>query len=598
LYAGESCPMQHGGLRCPERGAEWQHPSFQEWDGLDGVEAEYAPGLRDCFADACLEGEEEQLADLLRLRSAFIASQRNVRCEVEAEVRKFAECPWDVNSALGQYTDILSADGRRPISPLAALPSAPSSPASSAAATSPSPSPRARAPPWDPKELRPPQPFRGANSAPESPAGVAPNSTFRRPLPARSSSSRAGGGVSEVSTSASSVGSSPVKPRCKQDYRLHEEAEAQECYADRLSAAKASQARRSIAQRLQQKLQERQTELPELGAEKQTFDSHGDSFGEDGSTEQGSPHVDLRRSIAQRLQQRLQQRQAELPEHWGDKQTGCSCPREDDDFGGEADWYAPPDSYNWSSMSGSAYSSSSPKAGSCSAGSGAARDPHGVGSYAFRYSTGEHRTSTRCPSMATPSSGASASGVPASGSASKAPPSQPPPLSTPPHRPAPRPPPTRPGPVHVHAAGSWPQWRRHEVPNMHFPGCIPGQRQSYGASWCPPVGGAGTRRAGAQSPTGGGTPRQQPKPSPQQQPTPRPNRAGAVEAPRTKGEATAVQHLEVRLQELRRVCKEEQRKGCKELLVQWHPDKNPDRGEEATRVFQWLQNRRKEVLGF
>jgi len=59
-----------------------------------------------------------------------------------------------------------------------------------------------------------------------------------------------------------------------------------------------------------------------------------------------------------------------------------------------------------------------------------------------------------------------------------------------------------------------------------------------------------------------------------------------------------VAKLEVRLQELRRLSRDEQRKGSKELMVQWHPDKNPDRGEEATRVFQWLQNRRKEVLGF
>lgn len=59
-----------------------------------------------------------------------------------------------------------------------------------------------------------------------------------------------------------------------------------------------------------------------------------------------------------------------------------------------------------------------------------------------------------------------------------------------------------------------------------------------------------------------------------------------------------MQKIEVRLQELRRLPKEEQRKATKELLVQWHPDKNPDRGEEATRVFQWFQNRRKEVLGF
>jgi len=56
--------------------------------------------------------------------------------------------------------------------------------------------------------------------------------------------------------------------------------------------------------------------------------------------------------------------------------------------------------------------------------------------------------------------------------------------------------------------------------------------------------------------------------------------------------------LESRLQELRRLPREDQRRFSKELLVQWHPDKNLTRGEEATRIFQWLQNRKKDLLGF
>lgn len=66
---------------------------------------------------------------------------------------------------------------------------------------------------------------------------------------------------------------------------------------------------------------------------------------------------------------------------------------------------------------------------------------------------------------------------------------------------------------------------------------------------------------------------------------------------RPPGEAAALGKLESRLQELRRKPLEDQRKGVKELMVQWHPDKNLDRGDEATRVFQWLQNRKKELLG-
>lgn len=63
-------------------------------------------------------------------------------------------------------------------------------------------------------------------------------------------------------------------------------------------------------------------------------------------------------------------------------------------------------------------------------------------------------------------------------------------------------------------------------------------------------------------------------------------------------EATLVARLELRLQELRRLPRDEQKKGSKELMVQWHPDKNPGRGEEATRIFQWIQNRKKELFGF
>lgn len=55
--------------------------------------------------------------------------------------------------------------------------------------------------------------------------------------------------------------------------------------------------------------------------------------------------------------------------------------------------------------------------------------------------------------------------------------------------------------------------------------------------------------------------------------------------------------LEARLQELRYFPREEQRKGTKELMVRWHPDKNPDKGDESTRIFQWLQNRKRELLG-
>jgi len=80
-------------------------------------------------------------------------------------------------------------------------------------------------------------------------------------------------------------------------------------------------------------------------------------------------------------------------------------------------------------------------------------------------------------------------------------------------------------------------------------------------------------------------------------PKPPPAVAAAVAAARTPAEASILANLETRLQELRRLPKEEQKKCSKELMVRWHPDKNPDKGDESTRIFQWLQNRKKELLG-
>lgn len=61
------------------------------------------------------------------------------------------------------------------------------------------------------------------------------------------------------------------------------------------------------------------------------------------------------------------------------------------------------------------------------------------------------------------------------------------------------------------------------------------------------------------------------------------------------GEAATLARLEARLQKLRHASREEQRRASKELMVQWHPDKNLERSAEAKRIFQWLQNRRKEL---
>jgi len=75
--------------------------------------------------------------------------------------------------------------------------------------------------------------------------------------------------------------------------------------------------------------------------------------------------------------------------------------------------------------------------------------------------------------------------------------------------------------------------------------------------------------------------------------------AAAIAAglPQSPAEAMELSRLETRLQELVKLPKDTQRRGSKELLVRWHPDKNPERNIEATRVFQWLQNRKNELLG-
>jgi len=43
--------------------------------------------------------------------------------------------------------------------------------------------------------------------------------------------------------------------------------------------------------------------------------------------------------------------------------------------------------------------------------------------------------------------------------------------------------------------------------------------------------------------------------------------------------------------------KEVQKAKVKDLLLRWHPDKNPDCVVQATRVFQFVQHQRQAVLG-
>eukprot|EP00419_Tripos_fusus_P004933 CAMPEP_0172692700 /NCGR_PEP_ID=MMETSP1074-20121228/25445_1 /TAXON_ID=2916 /ORGANISM="Ceratium fusus, Strain PA161109" /LENGTH=821 /DNA_ID=CAMNT_0013512963 /DNA_START=92 /DNA_END=2557 /DNA_ORIENTATION=+ len=51
------------------------------------------------------------------------------------------------------------------------------------------------------------------------------------------------------------------------------------------------------------------------------------------------------------------------------------------------------------------------------------------------------------------------------------------------------------------------------------------------------------------------------------------------------------------LQSVRSLPRDAQKAKVKELLFRWHPDKNPTRAEEATRIFQFVQCQREAVLG-
>lgn len=82
--------------------------------------------------------------------------------------------------------------------------------------------------------------------------------------------------------------------------------------------------------------------------------------------------------------------------------------------------------------------------------------------------------------------------------------------------------------------------------------------------------------------------------------TPSPKSYGAAASTqhvRSLAAADAVQELEAQLFELRQRPMEERRLVLRDLLRQWHPDKNLERASEATHVFQWLQTQKLDVLG-
>lgn len=310
-----------------------------------------------------------------------------------------------------------------------------------------------------------------------------------------------------------------------------------------------SESRHSVAQRLQDKLQKRR---------EQNIQSGGGNLGQGG-----------RPQIRPRDAEGVDAASA------GDQAGDCGKTQVD------ADWYDAPEEYTWGGTTAS-------DAG-CS--------------YSVRFATGEQRTITK-PSRPQPDAGApprppgpprAAPGSTPGGAHSAPKPNRPP-------GPRPPPPPSAQrsrgtGEASPRAASQWQPGFGGASPSGSRPspfrwaggagmwGGIPGRpRSACAPGWAPP--------SSARPP---------PKP-----PDPQPRRpqarqtfspASAANTARTPTDPALAQ-LEARLQGLRRSSIEEQRRVTKELLEQWHPDKNPGSSEEATRVFQWLQNRRKELLGF
>eukprot|EP00418_Pyrodinium_bahamense_P037049 CAMPEP_0179204468 /NCGR_PEP_ID=MMETSP0796-20121207/101929_1 /TAXON_ID=73915 /ORGANISM="Pyrodinium bahamense, Strain pbaha01" /LENGTH=107 /DNA_ID=CAMNT_0020909347 /DNA_START=28 /DNA_END=347 /DNA_ORIENTATION=+ len=68
--------------------------------GLGNLEASEA--LRACLANACLEGEVEQLMEVFQSHFDFVAGRGGWLHDAEAEVRKFSECLSDASGSRGR----------------------------------------------------------------------------------------------------------------------------------------------------------------------------------------------------------------------------------------------------------------------------------------------------------------------------------------------------------------------------------------------------------------------------------------------------------------------------------------------------------------
>jgi len=511
------------------------------------------PLVQECLANACLDGEADQIKEVLRAHFKFSSEsgQQVIREEMVSEVRKVADRLHDIDGVLQEYR---SKFGSLPVPPEKVKVDWKATAADSAEnPKDPLPKPpRIAQPPAFPLSPRVPQ--------------------VHRFVPTRSYEGR----------SAAFAGGP--------DFRWADEEKDYQDFDLQAGWEVSYEMRRNLAEKLKQGAQ-RRAQKEKLWHERMLRRQRGEEDAESASEHEEEFGKANAASASPKL-------------------TKSGLGKDGDDA--DDSWFSPNSTYQWNQGNSSAYAfRASAHRDDIHAASGAGNASGKPNTeYAYRYAKGEQQTwSTPGPRPA------SREGV-----RPQAPP-------RPPESPGPRMP--RPSPRARYPGTSAPDTSTAPPSPSSASSQGPGQSARPKASANP----SSPKNAEANAPSAGGffNSNQRrwgtanwgksgwgsaagwniPKPPPQpkqpsyahsqwhsQAPPPKPPAvATAVAAAKTPAEASILTGLEARLQELRRLPKEEQKKCSKELMVRWHPDKNPGKGDESTRIFQWLQNRKKELLG-
>eukprot|EP00747_Dinoflagellata_sp_TGD_P167838 gnl/TRDRNA2_/TRDRNA2_193035_c0_seq1.p1 gnl/TRDRNA2_/TRDRNA2_193035_c0~~gnl/TRDRNA2_/TRDRNA2_193035_c0_seq1.p1 ORF type:complete len:544 (-),score=92.16 gnl/TRDRNA2_/TRDRNA2_193035_c0_seq1:75-1652(-) len=508
--------------------------------------------LRDCLADACLDGESDRLAEVLASRRAFLSDRCSARGAAEDEIRRLAagstapsdgllSC-WDrldLDEARVEYAELLgrmcktppfdlpTCEGRVSTTPPCELPTTQDASPSASSAEG-----RSRL-------------GQGRASASKGILGLKPPPSVRRFKPRRT---YAGRNTVPSASQASDAGSTPASASFAADDEQ-----------DRSAAAP----RHLVAEQLRRKQQQRQREQQEDDSTWRPPRDSGKAHQQesDAGEESSSSGSDWESALPPRrhggVGGRRYLRQSAVPKD-SESEPSASSPE-------GTSWYSPPKAYHW-------------------------HEGSGIGCYAEVPSGARENVRTSAASSEPPPSartGAKQRRAPAPAPTGV----QPPPRRT-----------TAPMPPRTHARSQQPRpwpWpsappppgpTRHgfgfgAVPPMHYPfGHVPSSSRAPGRSHRPPPAGAAA----------GGAPSARAQPASNSLAA---AVAAAAAAGKSPSEAAVLGQIETRLQELKRLPAQEQHRGVKELMVLWHPDKNKERQEEATRIFQWLQNRKGQLLG-